>query len=183
METWSEAMRDAAYAENLDGWDGVHGGYPPVGYPFNAWETSQWLSLAGIKKLPIVEMPSPGDEKQAEQTAEQMLAWLETMSVPLGAPTVLAVETAVNPPWVTRYGLVMNEEGYKVWVYGSTDTLFDNPQLNGYWVASPAENGQPYMYERPGSLVRATQYRENVNDEYDSSTVKRWTLQHAKWWK
>jgi hypothetical protein len=55
---------------------------------------------------------------------------------------------------------------YLVLPYGSTSTLFQNPQCDGYWPAVP---GPAQLYSAPG--IVATQYALDVDDAYDLSVL------------
>lgn len=181
--SWTERARDAAMPANLRGWGGVIGGYLHTGDPFHPWSEADWRQFAGLRKLPIVAKSNPGTVAQAENDAFSVLQELWNLRVPKGVYTVLDLETAVNPDYVTRYGDVIWWGGYKVFPYGSTSSLFRNPPLNGYWVAAPSMDGKPYMYSRARTLIRMTQYAENVKPGYDSSTVKWWTYFRGAWWR
>lgn len=72
--------------------------------------------------------------------------------VPAGVVTILDLEEAIDPAWVLGYGELVHAAGYLVWPYGSTDFLFRNPPLDGYFVGNPTQI--PHLW--PGS--RATQW-------------------------
>jgi hypothetical protein len=71
---------------------------------------------------------------------------------------------------------VLREGGYKVGFYGWGWWVFNNPSLNGYWVAEYAGRG-PFMYNH--SSVRATQYANG--QFYDSSSIQEWTYYSGNW--
>lgn len=62
-----------------------------------------------------------------------MIAWLRSRDAPIGCLTMLDLETAKEGGYVMGYGATLHSAGYLVAPYGSTSTLFDNPELDGYW--------------------------------------------------
>jgi len=160
-------MGDAEFAVNLNGtnFDAV-GGYLYSPMAANPWSSSDWHPIPG-PKLPIFVATWNG-----RADAESALSQLGELGVKPGAIVAYDMETRVDVTTVAGFGAIMNHHGYLVWTYGSASTLFDNPQLNGYWVADYLY--APYMYSHPG--VRATQWTDG--DKYDQSTVKRWELAH-----
>lgn len=169
-----ERMRDAAFPANIPAdWNGAVGGYYGGPREFRQWEPAEWARFRKHRKLPIWVA---GFEGKAE--GEQAVAALKALHVPRGAYTALDLETRVDKTYVEHFGQVLQAAGYKVWVYGSAGTVFENPCLNGYWVADYAGKG-PYMY--PHRHVRATQYAEG--NEFDSSTVRAWTYFQGTWWR
>jgi hypothetical protein len=186
---YTEAMRDAAYAANIDPrtWQGAVGGYYGGPRALNMWTVADWARFGGRKKLPIWVAGMNGT--QEGQQAAQSLLWLGKQPgmkpVPRGAWTALDMETRVDKTYVQAFGWELAQAGgWKVWVYGSASTVFGNPPLDGYWVADYAGVG-PFMWapqpgnESPGE-VRATQYAPGP--AYDSSTVKSYTLAEGTWW-
>lgn len=161
-------MGDAAFAANLDGtkFDAV-GGYLPSPNAFHAWATGEWEAIPGYK-LPIWVGGFAGMRE-----GEQCLTELENLHVPAGKVVALDLEGRIDITYVSAFGAILQHHGYKVWPYGSADTLFENPQLNGYWVADYAGIGQ-FMYAHPGT--RATQWTDGA--KYDQSTVKPWELEN-----
>lgn len=166
-----ELMRDAAYASNLKGWTGAVAGYFGGPSAFHVWSPSDWAQFKGLRKLPIWV---GGQDGAGEGWAAAQALW--ALGVPKGVYTVLDMEGRTDKTYVTNYGAVLNFVGYAVWVYGSANTVFTNPRLNGYWVADYTGTG-PFMF--PGA--RATQYTNGQT--YDSSTVKTWTYYFGNWWK
>lgn len=173
----SERMRDAAFAGNIDpGWNGAIGGYYGGPRAFNVWSGDDWARFRGHRKLPIWVGGFEGHDE-----GEEAVAALKQLGVPKGRFTALDLETRVDKTYVEHFGRVVGHAGYRVFVYGSAATVFDNPQLDGYWVADYAGKG-PFMYApEPGKLVRATQYAEG--QDFDSSTVKFWTYRFGAWWR
>ena len=175
-----ERMRDAAFAGNIRNWNGIVGGYlHTAGQAFHAWPVADWNKFPKNKKLPILMQKRPGSADRAEIEGFQVLHELYDLHVPNGTAIVLDLETAVNPPYTKRFGDVMHHFGYRVFVYGSSSTLFKNPPLDGYWVAAPLASRLAYMHSADN--VVATQYSLDVAPGIDRSTV-RWRVQMQKWW-
>lgn len=179
-----ERLRDAAYAENIDPatWDHAVAGYYGGPGAYHVWEHTEkqndWDRFKGRKKLPIW-VAAKGD-KNGTVDGHDAVAALAALGVPARVYTVLDMETMADKTYVAAFGEVLHRAGYKVWVYGSAATVFSNPALDGYWVADYAGLG-PFMYERKGAEVRATQYASG--QEYDSSTVKDFTFHdRPRWW-
>lgn len=167
-----EAMRDAAYAANIStSWPGVVAGYLGGPNALNTWSQADWARFEANRKLPIwvAGLDGTGEAWTALQA-------LYALGVPSGTYTALDMETRIDKTYVEAYGAVLNWAGFKVFVYGSANTVFGNPSLNGYWVADYAGTG-PFMF----SGARLTQYASNA--QYDSSTVKLWTYLFGRWWK
>lgn len=164
MSDWA-SMGDAAFAVNLDGtsFDAV-GGYLHSPNAYHAWDRTDWRPIPG-PKLPIYVATMNG-----RTDAEDCLIELQTLDVPKGKVIAYDLEGRIDVTLVASFGAVMQHHGYKVWVYGSADSVFGNPQLNGYWVADYLYH--EFMYNHPG--VRATQWTDGP--KYDQSTVKRWEL-------
>lgn len=161
-------MVDAAYAKNLDGTSAdIGGGYLLSANAFHGWAKADWDTLPGYK-LPFY-VATPGQAGHVE--ALSAVAQLKTLKVPSGCRIGLDMETRVDAAYVQNFGDVVNHEGYRVMVYGSADSVFRNPVLQGYFVADYAGIG-PFMYDHPG--VRGTQYASGPR--YDSSLVKPWIL-------
>jgi hypothetical protein len=173
--TYTEMLRDAAYARNIDpGWPAVAGYY---GGPraLNMWTVADWDRFKGHRKLPVWVAGLNGS-----QEAVTAVRSLEFLGVPRGVWTVVDMETRADRTYVTAFGAGVQAAGYKVWVYGSASTVFGNPALDGYWVADYAGIG-PFMYDKPGMEIRATQYASGT--QFDSSTVKAYTYNQAPWWQ
>lgn len=158
------SMGDAEFPQNLDGtsFDAV-AGYLPSPRAANAWTRNDWRPIPG-PKLPIWVGGLGGRVE-----AEQCLIELATLEVPKGKVVALDLEGRKDATYVVAFGTILQHHGYKMWEYGSADTIFGNPQFNGYWVADYAGIG-PFMYRHPGT--RATQWTDGP--KYDQSTLKRW---------
>lgn len=153
-------MRDAAFPAGLRGWAGAVGGYLNAPRAFNPWTAAEWAWFLGNRKLPIWVGGLAG-----EDDAFACLRQLFDLAVPVGAYVAADMETRVDETYLTRFGAVLHWFGYRVLVYGSTGTLFENPPLDGYWVADPT--GQPHLYAHAD--VPATQYLDA--GAYDASLV------------
>lgn len=169
-ENWIDG-RDAAFPANLHDWHGAVWGYYGGPLAFNVWGRSDWAAFGGYK-VPIWVGGYAGTPE-----GEQAVSALRSLGVPQGCETILDMETRVDRTYVTKFGAVLNGAGYRVLVYGSTSTLFRNPQLNGYCVADPT--GIPHMYPHAG--VRMTQYAFGAT--FDSDVIKRWMALDGHLWR
>ena len=163
-------MADAAYAAAIPPGFQVAAGYYGGPNAYHVWPTADWGRFPGMR-LPIWV----GGDAGAEEGALAVDALRRFPGgVPRGCITVLDMETRVDKTYVAAFGIVLQDAGYKVWVYGSASTVFSNPELNGYWVAD--YTGQPFMHPAVG--VRATQYAAGLpgagGGQYDASLVKPW---------
>jgi hypothetical protein len=173
----TEHMRDAAFAANIDdGWPGAVAGYYGGPGEYHQWSPLDWKRFRRNRKLPIW-VAGQGD-KNGTVDGRQAVAALRALGVPPHCYTALDMELMVDKTYVEHFGEALWDAHYKVWVYGSASTIFSNPPLNGWWVASYAGIG-PFMYDHPD--VRATQYAKG--DAYDSSSVKPWTYDDGTWWR
>ncbi len=170
-----EAMRDAAFASNIPAdWTGAVAGYYGGPDAYHVWSRADWLRFTGNQKLPIWV---GGRDGTGEAFAALHALWL--LGVPSGVWTCLDMETRTDRTYVAAFGGVLRWAGFRVWVYGSASSVFGNPALDGYWVADYAGTG-PFMYSKPGVEIRATQYASGA--QFDSSTVKPYTLAQTDWW-
>lgn len=167
-------MYDAAFAEDLvQVPDAAYAGYYGGPLAYHVWDTQDWVPLAGERKLPIWVAGYDGiGEGLAAARA------LRALEVPKRVYTAVDMEGRVDRDYLAHFGQILGDAGYRVWVYGSADTVFSNPALSGYWVADYAGEGA-FMYDHP--QVRATQYVPG--ELYDSSTVKPWTFTNGRWWR
>lgn len=163
--------RDAAFPDNLRGWDKLTLGYYGGPMAFNVWPRSAWRAFPG-PKIPIWVGGYGG-------TAEglQAVAALRALGVPRGCETLLDMELRVDRTYVQHFGEALQAAGYKVLVYGSISTLFKNPQLNGYAVADPT--GVRHMYPHPG--VRLTQYA--FGPLFDNDVLRHWVSVQGDLWE
>src|SRR5579862_7250187 len=164
-------MGDAAFADNLFGTDfDIAAGYLDAPNELNKWSKADWQSAPGMK-LPIW-VGGYGGKPEAEACLKQ----LKSLGVPQGKLVALDMEGRIDKTYVAAFGAIMQHRGYKVWVYGEASTVFNNPQLNGYWVADYAGIG-PFMYSH--KATRATQWTDGA--KFDQSVVKEW--EQDNFWK
>jgi hypothetical protein len=158
-------MLDAAYPQDLDGTNAnAVGGYLDSPYAVNPWPREAWAGIPGPKNPIWVAGDNGSDE------AETVLVQLGALKVPSGSVVTVDMENRIDVTYILKFYAVMHHYRYKVWVYGSADTVFRMPSCNGYWVADYV--GEPFMY--PHTAVRATQWKKGPL--YDTSTVMQWTL-------
>jgi hypothetical protein len=160
---------DAAYASNIPpGFAGVFGYYggPNVDH---TWTGHEWRLFPGLK-CPIWV---GGEDGQGEGVVA--VEALRVLAVPTGSITVLDMETRVDRTYVEHFGAELAHAGYRVWVYGSLDTVFGNPPLNGYHVASYGITYSQALALLSQPHVRAVQDRADVTPGYDDDLVKQWT--------
>jgi hypothetical protein len=156
---------DAAFAANIPPGFDIAFGYYGGPNAYHVWNKADWARFPGTK-VPVWVGGFNGDGEGTEAVKA-----LRALTVPRGAITVLDMETRVDKTYVTAFGGVLHDAGYRTWVYGSAATVFGNPQLNGYWVAD--YTGQPFMHSHLGA--RATQYAADLPPGFDASLVKEWT--------
>jgi hypothetical protein len=169
-----ERMRDAAFSGNIaEPWGRAVAGYYGGPEAYNVWAEGEWKRFSRNRKLPIwvAGLDGTGEGHQA-------VGALRALRVPAKSYTAVDMETRIDRSYLDNFGAVLQAAGYRVWVYGSASTVFNNPGLNGYWVADYAGIG-PFMYNHAG--VRATQYASGA--DYDSSTIKDWTYHAGTWWR
>jgi hypothetical protein len=165
-------MGDAAFAGNLDGTD-----FEAVGFylqspnAFHPWTDKEIFEVPG-PKLPIYVANSNGIND-----AHDCIGQLQALHVPKGKVVAYDMETRIDKTLCAHFEGVMVSAGYRVWIYGSASTVFENPSINGYWVADYRQT--LFMYNH--MQTRATQCIEG--NRYDTSTVKRWILDQNQLWK
>lgn len=165
--------KDAAFPHNIDPADtDVILGYLGGPNALHTWTHADWARFGGHPKIPIWVGGQAG-----EPEGFNALQALFDLRVPPGAGVLLDLETRVDRTYVSAFGEVLQWAGFKVWPYGSTSTLFQNPMLNGYAVADPT--GVEHMYPHPG--VRITQYA--FEQTVDDDAVRHWLLTAGELWK
>ena len=118
--------------------------------------------------LPVWVRSNP-TPTQGGPDAGQMVNWLNLAGAQHGITTVLDMETAVTPAYVTAYGDAMHAAGLKVLVYGSLDFLFRNPKLDGYFVAAPGRSA-PFL----GAAATQYLYAGSYDLSWIMDTVVLW---------
>ena len=160
-------MADAAFAANIPPGFEIVAGYYGGPNAYHVWSASEWKRFPGYK-LPIWV----GGQEGAREGA-QAVTVLKALRVPSGAITALDMETRKDITYVEHFAGVLGKSDYKVWVYGSESTVFQNPPVNGYWVADYTSDMHVIDYIMTQGHVRAVQYSSNPG--WDSSLVKQWT--------
>lgn len=143
----------------LEAVSGYIGGDTP-----HIWTRQEWAKMGIRRKLPIWVNNNPGPNA-AWNDGWAILQSLYQLGVPKLSPVVLDIETLIDPAYVLGVFRIVHDFGYKLLVYGSQGTLFNNPACDGYWVATL--DGVAQMLPHPH--VKATQYVDR--GEEDTSLV------------
>lgn len=162
-------MADAAFAANIPPGFQIAAGYYGGPAAYHVWPRSDWGLFPGYR-LPIWV----GGEDGAGE-GQQAVEELANLGVPAGCLTVLDMEARKDDTYVAHFGSALYAAGYKTWVYGSYDTLFGNPPLNGYWVADYTTRMAEVRQIMQSPSVRAVQYAADQPPGFDESMVKQWT--------
>lgn len=136
----------------------------------HVWTTAEIAAQPERYRLPVYVRSYGG--VSATDDALTMCEWLAANGVPAGTATVLDLETLVDPNYVETYGGVVHAAGYQVLPYGSSSTLFQNPKLDGYFVAAPGSTG---MY--PNSVATQYGYYQSYDLSWIADTVPLWDTQ------
>ena len=165
--------KDAAFPGNIDpATTNVILGYFGGPNALHTWTAADWARFKSHPKIPMWVGGMAG-----EPEGFNALQALYDLHVPPGVGVILDLETRVDRTYVTHFGAVLQWAGFKVWPYGSTSTLFQNPMLNGYAVADPT--GVEHMYPHPG--VRITQYA--FEQTVDDDAIRHWLLTEGELWQ
>lgn len=127
----------------------IDGAYPPVDAPatdavliyaggnaYHVWSPAEIAASKERYRVPCWVRSNPNVASAANDAAT-MISWLKSYKVPTDTSIMLDLETVVDGAYVTTFGNAMHAAGYLVLPYGSEDSLFHNPVLDGYWVAKP----------------------------------------------
>lgn len=162
-------MADAAFSSNIpSGWSGPVAGYLHSARAEHPWAPADWDKFGQYRKLPIFVATENGNDD-----GWNALTDLYQIGCPSGHVVAYDLEGRQDVTLVNGFFDVMHWAGFKVWIYGSLDTVLANPVCNGYWVAD--WTGQPHLVSHPA--VRATQFQANIEPGYDLSVVRSWTLE------
>lgn len=161
---------DAAFSVNIPPGFQIVAGYFGGANAFRVWQRHEWAMFPGYK-LPIYVPASPGN---GPEDGREAVALLQELGVPAGAYMVLDMETRVDAEYVANFGAAV-QSFYRVWVYGSFDTVFRNPPLNGYWVADYTTDMGVIDGILQAGHVRSVQFAADVSPGYDVSLTKLWT--------
>ncbi len=104
---------------------------------------------AAPEALPVWEY-RPG--RNGAQDGAGFASWLGQHQVPGDCLALLAMEAYVDRPYVTDFADNFGQRS--LGLYGSIDSLFNNPPQDGWWPANPT--GAPHLFAHPG--VIGTQY-------------------------
>lgn len=164
-------MADAAQAVNIPPGFQIIAGYYGGPGAYRIWTDHEWAMFPGYR-LPI--WVAAEGNKNGTVDGEAAISRLKALGVPPGSFTALDMETMHDASYVHSFGATM-APFYRTWVYGSVSTVFDNPPLNGYWVADYTTNTQVVDALLQTGHVRACQFAADVPPGYDISLVKQWT--------
>jgi hypothetical protein len=162
-------MADAAVAADIPGGFAIAAGYYGGPNAYHVWAPGDWQRFPGFR-LPIWV----GGMAGAAEGAEAVNA-LRALRVPEDSYTAIDLEGRRDRTYVDAFGGVLAAAGYRTWVYGSRDSVFGNPPLNGYWVAEYGLTALEVMTLLGTPRVRAVQYAPNLPPGYDASLVREWT--------
>ena len=162
-------MADAAFAANIPPGFPIVAGYFPGRDDFHPWSVQDWQRFPGYK-LPITVPAAPGNGPEDGAAAVAYLR--DTLHVPAGCYMMLDLEGRVDVEYVLNFGAAVAPH-YRVWVYGEESTVFGNPPLNGYIVASFGITAQQIMETIAHPHVRGVQYQDF--GPYDASLIEQWT--------
>ena len=161
-------MADAAYAVNIPPGFDVVAGYLGGPDAFHAWPAEDWARFPGAKvPIWVGAQDGPGEAAHA-------LTQLRRLGVPPGAIMALDMETRTGRLYVVNFAKVIQAAGYRLWVYGSLSTVFNNPPVNGYWVADYGISLHQAISVLSIGHVRAVQDRNDLTPGYDAGLVKEW---------
>lgn len=100
----------------------------------HTWTPGDVAAQRARYRFPIYVRSNPG-QASFVQDANEQVRWLKANGVPKGAATGLDLESAVSPGYVSAFGHILNLEGYLVYPYGGLLMVWQNPHLDGLYVA------------------------------------------------
>jgi hypothetical protein len=175
--TWTERMRDAAYAINIPAtWTGAVGGYMNGGDPFHPWSSADWQRFPHNRKLPIFVRSNVVPALTVWDDAFMALRDCYALNIPHGSYVALDRETCPDTAQATLWANIMRWGSYKPVQYHSESTM-SAPGFNWDWIAWYKGIG-PFMAPKPAWI---TQYKSGKL--YDSSTVRPWLYWYGSWWR
>lgn len=140
------------------------------------WSPADWASQPARFRIGIWTRSNPVDAAQGTAEGRQAVAaWVALGATP-GSLLVLDYETAVNGPYVTAFDAEVVAAGFKMALYGSTSTLFQNPRPSGGYF--PADlTGTPHLY--PGTLLTQWAFEQAWDDDTISAAAVLWDTRPA----
>lgn len=152
-------MFDAAYppAAAYPGSDAV-AGYIGGNTP-HIWTLAEWQRFLHLVQFPIwvgYQESDPVTHGQSAAKAMRDLGWRPNAEIRRAC--ILDFETEVNTAWVDTFASEIWTAGYETLVYGSADTVVNNPEKEGRWIA--LYDNQASIPPLPGAIGH--QYRANV---------------------
>jgi hypothetical protein len=170
-------MDDAAYAQDLTGQYEVAAGYYGGPDAYHVWAPADWQLIHGYA-LPIWVAGENGTIE-----GRHAVGALKALSVPHGAYTVVDMESRIDRTYVESFYDQIRAAGYRLWVYGSRDSVYNHPVCNGYWVAAYGLRPPQVMTLLGRAEVRAVQYEPDIPPGYDASLIRAWTAQPSSMWR
>lgn len=167
---------------NLAGYDAAYPpGTPPAGDTVvlgylggdtpHAWTKGEWDTQPARYRIGIWTRSNPTGSGQGNAEGIAAAAAWQALGATPGSLIGLDFETAINGPYVTAFDAAVTAAGFKVALYGSTSTLFQNPKPSGgYW---PADlTGIPHLY--PGTLLTQYAFESAWDDDTISAAAVLW---------
>jgi hypothetical protein len=128
------------------------------------WTPQEISAYSYPLKLPIsVPMWFRTGQWTPTEDAQGTLSALKALGVPFGSVVACDFETKINPGYVQSFDYYLHNAGYPVMLYGSSSTLFQNPEPSGgYWVATrPGNRDYPGDWTQyPHAGVVGTQFND-----------------------
>lgn len=136
----------------------------------HVWTPDEWKRYGKRRKVPIfVPKIAVGQTSDAWLDCQGLLIDLFKLRVPKGNPVVFDMEGKSDNAYLNQCHKILSWYGYRLWVYGSESTVFDNPVCDGYFVAA-WRGTKPFIAK--GNGVVATQWKSLK--EYDLDAVRFW---------
>lgn len=140
----------------------------------HVWAPADWASQRARFRIGIWTRSNPIDAEQG--TAEGIAAaaaWKGLGATP-GSLIVLDYETAINAGYVQAFDAAVRAGGFRLALYGSKSTLFQNPAPSGGYF--PADlTGTPHLY--PGAVLTQYRFESAWDDDVVSAAAVLWDTQ------
>jgi len=101
----------------------------------HVWTDAEWDRMPQPYRLPIWTTSHP-DQHNGTVDGVNAAGWMMRHKIPDGCWIALDLETAINTKYVKAFDAEIVKEGYLLSIYGSKDTIYQNPiPSGGYWIA------------------------------------------------